>query len=703
MKGKRIRISGVVQGVGFRPFVYKLAMRHDIIGSVRNDSSGVDILAAGERLEAFMEELSHQSPPLAMVKEIRTVEAEVPDGDFSIVESRHGGEPLVDIGVDTATCDDCLSDIFDPHNRRYMYAFTNCVNCGPRYTIIHAIPYDRARTSMDEFEMCEACRKEYQDPADRRYHCQSNCCPRCGPEYNGIDKAVEVLETGGIVAIKGLGGYHLACNAKDREAVLRLRERKQRDEKPFAIMVATWQGLRLSIGEEKLLRSVQRPILLIERDHDSPVAPNLKTLGVMLPYAPIHHILFDKGGFEQLVMTSGNRTDEPMAIDDGEEQLGQVADFVLDHNRKIVVRNDDSVLREMGGYPVFLRRSRGYAPGAVNVDFDASGVLGCGAMLKNTMALGRKNDIYMSQFIGDLQNEETYKSLQWTGEHMMKLFDVQPHMVVCDRHPDYLSTHYAESLGLPLVRVQHQLAHAYSCLAENRIREAIAVVYDGVGYGEDGHSWGGEIFLVSGKNTSRERHWSYMPMPGGDACVEYPLRLAAGILFERGILLPNTDAVIEMLEKEVYMHYTSAMGRLFDAVSALLGICEHPSYEGQGPSELESACGALEKAGSYGCDGLNGADILEQIFKDRSPTEIRAARFHNTIIEVTARTVMEIAGQSGTENVCLSGGCFQNAWLLSGLIKELQKHLTVYTHRHVPPNDGGIALGQISRACLERE
>jgi hydrogenase maturation protein HypF len=613
------------------------------------------------------------------------------------------GESLVEVGVDTATCYDCLSEIFDPSDRRHMYAFTNCVNCGPRYTLIDATPYDRARTSMAEFEMCEVCRIEYHDPADRRFHNQTNCCPRCGPEYDRIDTAIDVLKRGGIVAIKGLGGYHLACDANDRDAVRRLRERKGRDEKPLAIMVATCRGLRLSRGEERLLRSAQRPILLLEREHDSLVAPNLKTWGVMLPYAPIHHILFHRGGFEQLVMTSGNVSDEPMVIEDGNRYLVHVADLVLDHNRKIVVRNDDSVLRVMGGHPVFIRRSRGYAPGAVDVDFDATGLLGCGAMLKSTIALGRNTHVFISPYIGDLQNEAASKSLQLTGEHMMKLFGVQPHRVACDSHPDYPSTRYAQSLGLPLVRVQHHLAHAYSCLAENKVREGIAVVYDGLGYGEDGRSWGGEIFLIDGKDTSREHHWSYMPMPGGDACVKYPLRLAAAVLFEKGIILPDAEEVVEMVEKGVNLHYTSAMGRLFDAASALIGVCEHPSYEGQAPAELESASGELAAAGSYDCDDLNSADILEQIYRDKSPPAVRAARFHNTIIEVTTRTVMEIAGRSGMENVCLSGGCFQNALLLGGLIKDLEKHLTVYTHRLVPPNDGGIALGQIARACLDME
>ena len=702
MKGVRIQISGVVQGVGFRPFVYNLARRLDVNGRVRNDASGVDISAAGARLSEFVEFIEANPPPLAVIKDIRVSETDIDAKGFSITES--GGGPLrADIGTDTAICDDCLNELLDPHNRRYLYEFINCVNCGPRYTIVNDIPYDRARTSMAAFEMCDECRREYENPGDRRYHCQSNCCALCGPRYDGIDHAVEVLQNGGIVAVKGIGGYHLACDARNHKAVLRLRERKHRDEKPFAVMVANMDGLDLSPAEERLISGVERPIVLLEKDYFTPAAPGLSTIGVMLAYAPVHVVLFHKGGFEALVMTSGNRTDEPIATENGEEYLGHIADFVLDHNRKIVVRNDDSVVREAAGRPVVVRRSRGYAPGAVTVDFDASGVMGCGAMLKNTIALGRGRQVYLSQHIGDLQNEVTYESLRWTAAHMKKMFAVEPEVAACDLHPDYPSTSFAQSLDVPVIKVQHHVAHAYACMAENRIRKCVAVVYDGVGYGEDGNSWGGEVFVIDGKTVTREAHWSYMPMIGGDVCVRNPLRLAAGVLRERGVFLPGMDDVLEMARKNVNVYYTSGMGRLFDAASALLGICVRQTYEGQAPMELESAAAPLEGSGSYDWSGLDGAELLDQMYRDTSPVDIRAARFHNSVIDATARVVLEISGKTGQKNVCLTGGCFQNVLLLRGLINKLENKLAVFTHRLVPPNDGGIALGQIAKVCFEKE
>ena len=704
MKGKRIQITGVVQGVGFRPYVYNLAHRFEIKGTVKNDAAGVDIRAAGPRLGQFVEHLTGNPPPLSIITDVRITDIDLENtAVFSIVESEGRGLLSTEIGVDTAVCEDCLKEMMDPADRRYLYEFINCVNCGPRYTIISGGPYDRAKTSMADFEMCGECRSEYEDPRDRRYHCQSNCCPRCGPRYNDIDRAVDVLRSGGIVAVKGIGGYHLACDADNPDAVRRLRERKHRDEKPFAVMVPNAAGLDLSTDEERLISGVERPILLLRKDYDTPAAPKLGTIGVMLAYAPVHFVLFHKGGFGALIMTSGNRNDEPIAIENGQAYLGHIADFVLDHDRKICMRNDDSVIREMGGRPVFIRRSRGYAPGAVGVDFDASNLLGCGAMLKNAIAMGRGRRVYLSQHIGDLQNEETYRSLERTAEHMKRMFSIDPGTAVCDLHPDYLSTHYAESLGLPVVKVQHHAAHAYACLAENRLRECIAVVYDGVGFGEDGHSWGGEIFLISGKTVERAAHWSYLPMTGGDACVRYPLRLAAGVLQGRGIILPGLEEVLELAEKNVNVAYTSGLGRLFDAASALLGICTRQTYEGQAPMELEGASAPLEGAGCYDIGGLDGGALLEELFRDKSPVDLRAARFHNSIVEATAKAVLETASRSGQTNVCLTGGCFQNLLILEGLMKKLGGRLKVYTHRLVPPNDGGLALGQIAKVCFDRE
>jgi hydrogenase maturation protein HypF len=698
MNGWKITVSGTVQGVGFRPFVYTLANQLNLCGSVRNNSAGVEIFAAGERLDDFLNILQQSPPPLAIIESVSKSRCIVKDKSFAIIESRGRGKRTVDMGVDTAVCEPCLQELFDPDDRRYLYPFINCTHCGPRYTIIKNLPYDRAQTSMAPFKMCRNCLSEFRNPADRRFHAQANCCPGCGPQYTDIDRAVEVLQKGGIVAIKGIGGYHLACNALDENSVERLRQRKLRDEKPFAVMVPDLKTYNLSGNETRILKTVERPILLAGMRPPVNIAPGLETLGLMLPYTPIHYILFHLGGFEMLVMTSGNMTNEPMAIRNGQKHLGNIADYILDHNREIIIRNDDSVIREMGGRPVFIRRSRGYAPAPVSVDFDASGILACGAMLKNSIAMGRKHQVYLSQYIGDLENEGAYRSLKTTTKHMLDLLDIKPDLAVCDMHPEYLSTRFAQSLGLPVLKVQHHLAHAHACMAENRIKESVAVVYDGVGYGMDGHAWGGEIFTVNQDVFTREHHLSYMPMAGGDRCVRYPLRLAAAILSKHDIILPGQEQVLELLEKKVNVHYTSGMGRLFDAASAILGLCAEQTYEGQAPMMLESASGPLKKAGSYNADSLDSCTILLALYKDKSPVSVRAARFHNTIIDVTVKLVLKTASKANMDKVCLSGGCFQNLLLLNGLIEKLKSHILVYRHRLVPANDGGIALGQVAMA-----
>jgi hydrogenase maturation protein HypF len=698
MLGNRITITGTVQGVGFRPFVYRLARQWGLRGTVKNDSSGVEIFAAGERLDEFIRALTANPPPLARIAEVRREPAEISAIDFTVIESTGGGSRQVDLTVDTAVCGDCLREFNDPHDRRYQYPFIVCTNCGPRYTIIRDLPYDRERTAMAEFPLCPECKREYQDPASRRFHTEPVCCPVCGPQYTGLEQAVTVLKEGGIAAIKGIGGYHLACDAENPDAVARLRQRKHRDEKPFAVMVPDTGDLPLTKTEKQLLQGPERPIVLLDVAPPPGVAPGLHTLGVMLPYAPIHHRLFQRGGFRQLVMTSGNRTDEPMATREGKTRLGHIADCILDHNREIVTRNDDSVVRVLAGAPVFLRRSRGYAPGAVGVDFTADGIIGCGAMLKNSVALGRGKHVYFSPHIGDLRNAETYASLETAAGHLTRMLGITRQAAVCDLHPDYLSTRFAESLGLPVIKVQHHLAHAYSCLAENRAREAVAVVYDGAGYGDDGHTWGGEIFSIKEGMSVREAHWNYMPMAGGDACVEHPRRMAAGILHERGIILPGMEDMIPLLQKKINLHYTSGMGRLFDAAAAVLGLGKTQTYEGQAPMVLEAACTPLTGAGAYETEGLDGAVILEQLYRDTAETGVRAARFHHSVIEATARQVRSVASRTGTKAICLSGGCMQNKLLLEGLLGKLSGDFLVYTHRLVPANDGGIALGQIAYA-----
>ena len=701
MQGLRIRITGTVQGVGFRPFIYNLAIKHGISGQVLNDVSGVEILAAGTAIDDFIQSIRTSPPPLARIQNIEISSADINEEGFSIIGSLGEGLKQTDIGIDAAVCLDCKKEMFDKNDRRYLYPFINCTNCGPRYTIMTDLPFDRKRTSMAPFPMCSDCLMEYNNPRDRRFHAQGNCCSKCGPQYNDIDKAVNTIQKGGIVAIKGIGGYHLACDADNTEAVLRLRRLKERDEKPFAVMISEKGLLQLSTVEETLLCGIERPIVLIDIPVFSPIAPGLNTLGVMLPYAPIHHLLFFKGKFKRLIMTSGNKKNEPMATRNGESVFKGIADFILEHDREIAVRNDDSVIRVISGAPTFIRRSRGYAPAPIQVDFDASGIIGCGAMLKNSIAMGRSKKIYVSQYIGDLSNEDTYESLANTYNHLLKMFGIDPKKVVCDLHPDYLSTRFAESLGIPVIRIQHHIAHAFSCMAENKLDKAVAVVYDGAGLGNDGNIWGGEIFSINGFKIIREKHLSYMPMPGGDACITHPLRLAAGILFSQGISIPGMEDVFEIIQKNINLFKTSGMGRLFDAVSALLLICTEQTYEGEAPMLLESASANLDGEGSYDITPFDSSDILKAVYMDTAANDVKAARFHNTIINMTADAVLQIAEEKNIKSVVLSGGCFQNRLLLEGLISRLKDHILVHTHRLVPPNDGGIAFGQIAAAVEE--
>ena len=704
MKGIHLRITGSVQGVGFRPFVYGCAKMYGLLGHVCNDSGGVDVYIAGDRIAECVEHIISQPPPLAHITDTVIEDVEISDTDFSIKESTAGGKRAVDIPIDIRTCDDCLRELHDSSDRRYEYAFINCTNCGPRYTIMSDIPYDRKTTALRDFLLCPACRSEYENPENRRFHAQATCCPECGPHYSDIDYGVQVLHDGGIVAIKGIGGYHLACNARNAAAVRRLRQLKDRDEKPFALMVAHENMLTLSHNEHALLTGLERPIVLLPReafpDIDDAIAPGLDTIGVMLPYAPIHWIMFEKGEFDFLVMTSGNRKSEPMVIRDAEHALGDIADYILDHNRPIIMRNDDSVLREVAGEPVFIRRSRGYAPAGIHVQFSADNTVACGAMLKNSIAVGRENQVYLSPYIGDISNEQTYRDLQNVTKHLIRMYDIQPQYILCDMHPDYLSTHFAESLSDSVIRVQHHTAHALSCMAENGIDQALAVVYDGVGYGTDGKAWGGEFLsILPDTPVSRIHHMRYMPMPGGDACVRYPLRLAAAVLYEYDIRLSGTEEVIELLKKDVNVYYTSALGRLFDAASAVLGICTEQTYEGQAAMMLE-ACADVNEMSLYEITEFDAGMILKRLYEDTASTEIKAARFQNTIIDITVNNVLRYAEETQQTNICLSGGCFQNARLLRGITEALSGKLNVYRHRLVPPNDGGIALGQIAAFAL---
>jgi hydrogenase maturation protein HypF len=705
-----MRVSGIVQGVGFRPFVYGLARARELGGFVRNDARGVviEVEGAKEKLDLFAAALVAQAPPLARIAALDTSEIE-PLGErvFLIAQSAEEGERTALVPADIATCDDCLRELLDPQDRRYRYPFINCTNCGPRFTIIRSVPYDRANTSMASFEMCEACRREYKDPANRRFHAEPTCCPDCGPKLSlELEQAVSLLREGKIVAIKGLGGYHLACDAANEEAVARLRERKRREEKPLAVMTSSPELLvELAPEEEALLRSAERPIVLARRRADAPiaasVAPSTEWLGVMLPYTPLHHLLCaDFGG--TLVMTSGNLSDEPIAFEneEAERRLGQVADAFLSHNRPIERRCEDSVVR--AAFPI--RRSRGYAPMALPLPVGARAPLvATGAELKSTFCVVRGDQAFLSPHLGDLDTELAYSAFRADLDLYLKMLGVEPELLVCDLHPDYLASKWARGEELELVEVQHHHAHAAACLAENGETDpALALVLDGTGYGPDGTIWGGELLRFDLAGFERMSHLDPVPLPGGEAAVREPWRITAAYLerAERPVPFANWSRVRESLK--VNAPLSSGAGRLFDAAAALLGVRERVSYEGQAAIELEQLAGHVE-AEPYACrqeDGrILGADLIACMHDDlaagRDRVEIAAA-FHEGVALAFAEACARAAEP---KTVVLSGGCFQNLRLLTSVRRRLEElDFRVLVHSLLPPNDACISFGQAAVA-----
>jgi hydrogenase maturation protein HypF len=753
---REVSVRGIVQGVGFRPFVYALARRHGLSGLVRNDACGVYVEVEGEpeALERFVAGIAADPPPLAAIETVawRPLALLGAQG-FRIEESRSGTARTL-ISPDVVTCEACLAELFDPADRRYRYPFTNCTNCGPRFTITRSVPYDRPATTMAGFTMCPECRREYEDPADRRFHAQPNACPSCGPRERLLDRfghelrggledpvaqAAGALRGGCIVAVKGLGGYHLACGPFDERAVRILRGRKVRQDKPFALMardLAQARGLcRVTLEEELLLTSPARPIVLLERREDcgiaGEVAPRQRTLGVMLAYTPLHHLLLDEVE-APLVMTSGNHSDEPISYHEDEafERLGAIADYFLVHDRPIHMRTDDSVARVFDGEPYLLRRARGYAPAPLRVaEGFARHTLACGGELKNTFCVAKDRHVFMSHHIGDLENYETLRSFTEGVDHYRNLFDVQPGLVAYDLHPEYLSTKYARDLqetGLPAVGVQHHEAHVASCLADNERpagERVIGMAMDGTGHGTDGAVWGGEFFEGSlDEGFVRRGHLEYAPLPGGSAAIRQPWRMAVARLVvlygeEETLKLPlavvrrmgerDVRLVARLVESELNTPPTSSAGRLFDAVAALVGVpgAGRTTYEGQAAVELELITRGLASQGypfelrpegegwvvETG-DVIRG--VVEALLAGSEAAEI-ASRFHRTVAEMAAVGCERVREEGGISAVALSGGTFQNVLLLeqtSELLKE--RGFTVYRHRRVPPNDGGLALGQ---------
>ena len=746
-----IRIKGIVQGVGFRPFIYNLAKSHSLSGYVLNHTEGVDVEIEGEeeKVEDFLREIKEKSPPLAVIEEIECKKLPPADfKDFVIKKSIREKESFIPISPDIGICDDCLRELFNPADRRYLYPFINCTNCGPRFTIIKDIPYDRQRTTMSSFKMCRECELEYNDPSNRRFHAQPNACWKCGPSLKLLDRegndkkvsdpvlsAAELIRKGKILAVKGIGGYHLACDATDSRVVNKLRERKNRIDKPFALMMLNIQQVkkfcRVSLEEERLLLSPRRPIVLLKRRDKNQlpqeIAPNNKYLGIMLPYTPLHYLLLREVKIP-LVMTSGNISEEPIAYKDEDAlcKLNKIADFFLVHNREIQIRVDDSVARVIEGKPVLIRRSRGYAPQPVKMGFKAEKcLLAMGGHLKNTFCFLRKDYSIISHHIGDLENLDALSSLEEGIEHYKKIFYCNPQIVVCDMHPNYASTAlakmYAERNSLPLIMVQHHHAHIASVLAEKNVDErVIGVAFDGSGLGNDGTIWGGEFLIADQVEFKRVAHLRYVHLPGGETAIRQPWRVGFSYLYEiygkkcgevacqilsDFVKFEEVNIVQKLIEKRINSPLTSSAGRLFDAVSSLLGVRGKINYEGQAAIELEMLAEnrqekfypfeIVEEGEKFVVDTLPLVRCVIEEKKRGVNTTVVATRFHWTVSHIILKVCQKIRGCFGLNKVALSGGVFQNILI----VKQVHSLLTssgfeVFLHSIVPPNDGGISLGQ---------
>jgi len=776
LKLASISVHGIVQGVGFRPFVYGLAVKHNLKGWVYNTSEDVKIEVEGkaEAIKQFERELETKAPPLAHIENV-TIEYHPPRGykNFEIRQSQAQKGKYQLISPDVATCQACLGELLNPEDRRYRYPFTNCTNCGPRFTIIENMPYDRPKTTMRYFQMCPQCQAEYDNPLDRRFHAQPNACPKCGPQVelvdnqgnlvtksNSIAAASQLLKEGKIVAIKGLGGFLLACDATNDTVIKTLRQRKKRSSKPFAIMVTDVDEAKrhcyVSPEEEKLLTSPPSPIVLMRWREDSSVsrevAPNLRFLGLMLPYTPLHHILLRDTDLP-LMMTSGNLSEEPIARDNDEalRRLSGIADYFLIHNRDIYSRYDDSVAIVERGTSQLIRRARSYAPYPICLSFEAKQVLGCGAEEKNTFCLTKDNYAFLSQHIGDMENMETLEHFDSTISLYKRLFHIEPEIIAHDLHPDYLATKYARELGesgIKLIPVQHHHAHIASCLADNGLESpVIGVAFDGTGMGADGNIWGGEFLVADYRNFRRAGHLEYLPLPGGAAAIKRPYRTAIGyiltLLGENALNAViaseakqsqlasigqvtgvEVEVIKRQIERKINSPLSSSMGRLFDAISALLGIRGEIDYEGQAAVELEMAALSsviarpvpgeareLDEAisgnnESYpyrivedeGIRIVHLRDLVSAVIEDLRQGISKgriSVKFHNTVARMINEMCHLIADETGVNQVALSGGVFQNRLLLRKTVSLLESSgFQVFTHRHVPCNDGGISLGQ---------
>ena len=763
-KTVQLTVTGLVQGVGFRPFIYRKAVLFELTGWVENTNENVSIRVTGNpgNIDRFINSLSNDSPPASMVEEVLIVEMEKEDfPSFRILLSHDVSDNITEISPDIAVCNECLSDIDVPGNR-YGYAFVNCTNCGPRFTIIQDLPYDRARTTMHSFTMCTDCQREYDSIHDRRFHAQPTACSSCGPHYELFVKGKKIsdvidvivdhlsncIENGGVVLIKGLGGMHLACDAFNEAAVEKLRNIKNRDGKPFALLFRDLETVKnyakVDNHEEYSLDSWRKPIVLLEmkkRGSKNGIADNpgpqpsladkinsgLNLIGVMLPYMPIHYLLFRKLKTSAIVLTSGNFNNEPILIDNQQAMLRFTEDLdaIVIHNRDIYHRTDDSVARIIAGQERVFRRSRGYVPVPLRTVLNTEGIVAFGAELTNCFCIGKGRKAFLSQHIGDLQGLETTIFYERTLIQFIKLFRIKPALIAVDMHPDYISTRTGRGFSdLPLVSVQHHHAHLASCMAENHLDErVIGVAMDGTGYGEDGAIWGAEFMICDLSNYTRINHFEYLPQPGGDLAIEEPWRMAVSYLYKvfgrdfMKLELPflktidsgKIETVIRMIDRKINCPMTSSAGRLFDAVASISGLCQFSSYQAQGPMLLESQVQKDNKE-SYPCNigktisfDASIRCMVKDITQGVSVATI-ATKFHNTLISVIFESANIARLKEGIDKVVLSGGVFQNKYLLEGTISILEKNnFKVYAHAVVPTNDGGIALGQLAVASKRRE
>jgi hydrogenase maturation protein HypF len=764
----RITVRGAVQGVGFRPFIYRLATGFGLNGWVNNSPQGVFIEVEGssEKLEKFLLHIETDKPPRSSIQSLESLYLD-PVGykRFEIKPSDKSGKKVALVLPDIATCPDCIKEIFDPKNRRYQYPFTNCTNCGPRFSIIEALPYDRANTTMKKFKMCKLCQAEYEDPLDRRFHAQPNACPVCGPHlelwnskgevlsshHQALLQAAEAIQKGKIVAVKGIGGFHLMVDARNDKAVVRLRKLKAREEKPLALMYPALklikQNCEVSELETRMLLSPESPIVLLKHRSSNiaqSVAPGNPDLGIMLPYTPLHHLLMAELGFP-VIATSGNLSDEPICIDESEalERLKGIADLFLVHNRPIARHVDDSIVRVVMNRELVMRRARGYAPLPIHLKEPLPKVLAVGAHLKNTIAISIDNDVFVSQHIGDLDTGSAVDAFKSVVKSFEKLYEFKPNKIVCDVHPDYVSTRFAEKSGLPVIHVQHHYAHALSVMAENELTgKVLSVSWDGTGYGLDQTIWGGEFLKIKESTFERVAHLRTFRLPGGEVAIKEPRRSALGILYEifsdevfkmnklapiKAFSTQEIKIIQTMLKQKVNSPIVSSVGRLFDSVASIINLRHKMRFEGQAAMELEFALEGFKTDEAYqyvlrskqdaarherpalsversALFVIDWSPMILAILKDKEhkvPVGKISAKFHNTLVEI----IVAVAKRIGEERVVLTGGCFQNKYLTERAIIRLRKNgFRPYWHQRVPPNDGGIALGQaVAGLCQKIE